>query len=71
MHNVWDPNGALHERHLLQAKQLGRVGERQDKELDAEWETGERSRGREGEKERRSGCLYELSQDVGNAAMAN
>lgn len=29
-------------RHLLQAKQLGRVGERQDKELGAERETGER-----------------------------
>lgn len=59
-------------RHLLQAKQLGRVGERQHKELDAKRETreGER-RGEEGERKQRSGCLYKLSQDVGNAAMAN
>lgn len=35
-------------RHLLQAKQLGCMGERQDKELDAEWESGEMRRGREG-----------------------
>lgn len=50
MDNVWDPSSALYERHLLQAEQLGRVGERQDTELDAEWETGEWSRKREGRK---------------------
>lgn len=56
-------------RHLMQAQQLGRVGERQHKELDAKRETREGER--RGERERRSGCLYKLSQDVGNAAMAN
>ena len=36
----WDPSSALW-RHLLWAKQLGHVGERQDKELDAKRESRE------------------------------
>lgn len=56
-------------QHLLQAKQLGRVGESQDKELGAERETAE---GRDEKRRmRRSGCLYKLSQDMGNVTLAN
>lgn len=57
-------------RHLAQAKQLGAWESARTKS----WMQNERPGGEEGgraERERRSGCLYELSQDVGNAAMVN
>lgn len=58
----------------MQAKQLGHVGERQDKERDAERRAGEKGRAGGGEGGVGGGSLdvCMLSQDdVGNAARAN
>lgn len=55
-------------QYFMQAKQLGHMLSARTKS----WMQNDRvRRGREVGRQRRSGCLLKLSQDLGNAAMAN
>lgn len=66
-HGGWDPSGPPHEATFTEGQTAGARGR-----APTQRETGERREGGTGgEGEGRSGRLYKLSQDVGNAGTAN